>query len=196
MQANDLFAQITEQLIADIETGATKSWRMPWHALADAGTPTNVDGRPYRGINSLWPIFGVANQLLAVIAFSLGTTVLIKMGRKRYAWVTLAPLVWLLAVTMTAGLMKIFSAAPVGFLAIVRGLQAKVAGGGTATELAVWQAQIFNNRIDALVTGVFLVLVLVVVGASARVWWQLLAGRRAADLHESPYVPLAGVAVK
>ncbi|MCU1389742.1 MAG: hypothetical protein JWL72_3080 [Ilumatobacteraceae bacterium] len=54
MQANDLFAQITEQLIADIETGATKSWRMPWHTLADAGTPTNVDGRPYRGINSLW----------------------------------------------------------------------------------------------------------------------------------------------
>ena len=48
MHANDLFAQITNQLIADIETGATGTWRMPWHTLADAGTPTSVDGRPYR----------------------------------------------------------------------------------------------------------------------------------------------------
>ena len=149
---------------------------------------------PLGGINSLWPIFGVANQLLAVIAFSLGTTVLIKMGRKRYIWVTLAPLVWLLAVTITAGWMKIFSAAPVGFLAIARGLRAKVASGGSVTEMAVWKAQIFNNLVDAAVTGIFLILVLVVVVASARVWWQLLAGRRAPDLHEAPYVALARVA--
>jgi len=147
---------------------------------------------PLGGINSLWPIFGVANQLLGVIAFSLGTTVLIKMGRKRYAWVTLAPLCWLLAVTMTAGLMKIFGAAPVGFLAIARGLQAKIAAGGTAVEMATWKAQVFNNHIDAGVTAVFVALVLIVVGASARVWWQLLAGRRVAELHEAPYVPLVG----
>ena len=146
---------------------------------------------PLGGINSLWPIFGVANQLLAVIAFSLGTTVLIKMGRKRYTWVTLAPLVWLLAVTMTAGSMKVFSAAPVGFLAIVRGLKMKVAAGGTPAELAMWQAQIFNNTMDAVVTGAFLVLVLIIVIASARVWWQLLVGHRAAELHEAPYVVLA-----
>lgn len=54
MHANDLFAQITDQLIADIETGAAGTWRMPWHALADVGTPTSVDGRPYRGANALW----------------------------------------------------------------------------------------------------------------------------------------------
>jgi len=146
---------------------------------------------PLGGINSLWPIFGVANQLLAVIAFSLGTTVLIKMGRKRYAWVTLGPLAWLLAVTMTAGWMKIFSPAPIGFLAIARGLEARIAAGGPPTELATWKSQVLNNYIDVAVTGAFMVLVLIVVAASARVWWQLLAGRRPADLHEEPYVALA-----
>jgi carbon starvation protein len=148
---------------------------------------------PLGGINSLWPIFGVANQLLAVIALSLGTTVLIKMGRARYAWVTLAPLAWLMAVTMTAGWMKIFSPAPVGFLAIARGIEAKVAVGGSPAELAMWRTQILNNHIDAVVTATFLVLVLLVVAASARVWWQLLAGRRAVDLREEAYVPLVAV---
>ena len=145
---------------------------------------------PLGGINSLWPIFGVANQLLAVIALALGTTVLIKMGRRRYAWVTLAPLAWLLAVTMTAGWMKIFSPAPVGFLAIARGLEAKIAAGGSPAQLATWQAQVLNNHIDVAVTGAFLVLVLIIVAASARLWWQLLAGKRAPDLREEPYVPL------
>ena len=147
---------------------------------------------PLGGINSLWPIFGIANQLLAVLALSLGTTVLIKMGRRRYLWVTLLPLGWLLSVTVTAGLMKIFSPAPLGFLALARGLEAKIAGGGTAAELATWSAQLMNNRVDAVVTGVFLVLVATVVLACARVWVQLLSGRRAPDLHEEPYVPLAG----
>ena len=147
---------------------------------------------PLGGINSLWPIFGIANQLLAVLALSLGTTVLIKMGRVRYLWVTLLPLGWLLSVTVTAALMKIFSPAPLGFLALARGLEAKIAGGGTAAELATWGAQLFNNRVDAVVTGVFLGLVATVVGACARVWLQLLSGRRAADLREEPFVPLAG----
>ena len=131
---------------------------------------------PLGGINSLWPIFGIANQLLAVLALSLGTTVLIKMGRRRYLWVTLLPLGWLLSVTVTAGLMKIFSPAPLGFLALARGLEAKIAGGGTAAELATWSAQLMNNRVDAVVTGVFLVLVATVVLACARVWVQLLSG--------------------
>ena len=143
---------------------------------------------PLGGINSLWPIFGIANQLLAVLALALGTTVLIKMGRARHAWATLIPLGWLLAVTMTAGWMKIFSAAPLGFLAIARGLEAKIAAGGAEKEVAAWQAQLLNNRVDAAVTGVFLVLVAIVVLANARVWWQLLAGRRAPELREEPYV--------
>jgi carbon starvation protein len=130
---------------------------------------------PLGGINSLWPIFGIANQLLAVIALALGTTVLIKMGRARYAWVTLLPLSWLLAVTMTAGWMKIFSPDPrLGFLS------------GAAAAASPRQA--FNAHVDAAVTAVFLILVAVVVLANARAWWQLLAGRRAPDLHEEPFV--------
>jgi carbon starvation protein len=149
---------------------------------------------PLGGINSLWPIFGIANQLLAVLALALGTTVLIKMGRMRYLWVTLGPLAWLLAVTISAGLMKIFSPAPLGFLALARGLEAKIAGGGTPAELAAWGAQLMNNRIDAVVTGGFLLLVATVVLACARVWYQLLSGRRPADLREAPYVTLVNSA--
>lgn len=145
---------------------------------------------PLGGINSLWPIFGVANQLLAVIALSLGTTVLIKMGRVRYVWTTVVPLVWLLAVTMSAGTMKIFSAAPLGFLAIARNVEAKAAFGGTVAELITWRGQALNSRVDAIVTAVFLVLVGVIVAGNARVWWQLLTGKKSIGLSEEPYLPL------
>ena len=149
---------------------------------------------PLGGINSLWPIFGIANQLLAVLALALGTTVLIKMGRTRYLWTTLLPLAWLLAVTMTAGWMKIFSADPrLGFLTAADGLQKKISAGGPAAQLTAWQHQLFNNEVNAAVTAIFLVLVAVVVLTCARVWWQLLAGRRAPDLREEPYVPVAAV---
>ena len=149
---------------------------------------------PLGGINSLWPLFGIANQLLAVLALALGTTVLIKMGRVRYLWVTLAPLGWLLAVTMTAGGMKIFSADPrLGFLAAAADLKRKLASdGGTPPEqVAVWQQQLVNSHINAAVTGTFLLLVIFVVAANARVWWQLLVGKRAPVLHEEPYVALS-----
>jgi carbon starvation protein len=130
---------------------------------------------PLGGINSLWPIFGVANQLLAVIALALGTTVLIKMGKARHLWVTLLPLAWLLAVTMTAGWMKIFSSDPrLGFL--------------SAANAATNPRQALNAHVDAAVTAVFLVLVAVIVLANARVWWLLLARRRAPDLREEPFV--------
>jgi len=143
---------------------------------------------PLGGINSLWPIFGIANQLLAVIALAFGTTVLIKMKRARYAWVTLVPLAWLTAVTMTAGGMKIFSAAPgLGFLADANLLQAQLAAAGPG-DLAGLYRRIFNDRVDAAVTGLFLVLVALVLLANARAWIQLLAGRRAPVLHEDPYV--------
>ena len=152
---------------------------------------------PLGGINSLWPIFGVANQLLAVIALSLGTTVLIKMGRTRYVWCTLAPLAWLLAVTMSAGWMKIFASDPrLGFFAAAADFKARIAAAGAdaAAQVAQWERLVFNNQVNAIVTGTFLVLVAVVVIANARVWWQLLSGRRAAELREDAYVTVGAVA--
>ena len=146
---------------------------------------------PLGGINSLWPIFGVANQLLAVIAFSLGTTVLIKMGRVRYVWVTILPLAWLLSVTVTAGWMKIFSRDPrLGFLSAAADFHAKVASGGTAAQINAWQHQIINNQINAVVTGALLLLVLAIVVACGREWWRLLAEKEPLTLHEEPYVAL------
>jgi len=129
---------------------------------------------PEGGINSLWPIFGVANQLLAVMALGLATTVLIKMDRVRLVWVTLLPLAWLVTVTFTAGWMKIFSPDPrLGFLS---GMQRAAELG--QTKLATAQA------VNAGVTGFFLILVVLVLGACAQVWWRKLSGRKVPALVE------------
>ena len=146
---------------------------------------------PFGGINSFWPIFGVANQLLAVIALSLGTTVLLKMGKLRYIWVSVVPLCWLLAVTMTAGLQKIFAANPrLGFLSAAKDFAAKVAQGGTPEQINNWQHQIINNNVNAVVTASFLILVILIVAANARVWFQLLTAKKTRPLQEEPYVAL------
>lgn len=144
---------------------------------------------PLGGINSLWPIFGVANQLLAVLALSLGTTVLIKMGKARYIWATLLPLVWLCSVTISAGLMKIFSANPrLGFLSYASVLRGNIAGGGTEKQLAQWSQLLTTNYVNSVVTGMFLVLVTLVVAVSARQWLRLLTKRELPVLSEEPYV--------
>ncbi len=135
---------------------------------------------PLGGINSLWPIFGVANQLLAVIALSLGTTVLIKMHKQRYLWVTCLPLVWLLAVTLTAGWQKIFASdIRLGFLSAAKHFEKLTSAGGSAKDLAAWHHQIFNNYLNAGVTALFLILVILIVGSCARVWIRLMTGRHA-----------------
>ena len=153
---------------------------------------------PLGGINSLWPLFGIANQLLAVVALALGATVLLKMGRGRYAWTCFAPLAWLLAVTFTAGWMKIFSPDPrLGFLSAAAGLRAKIAGlelsAPDAPGLAALRAQLASNLVDAWVAALFLALVVLIVAACARVWFRLLAGRpgAVAPLGEEPFVPRA-----
>jgi carbon starvation protein len=150
--------------------------------------------------NSLWPIFGISNQLLAVIAFCLGTTVLIKMGRARYAFVTLVPLTYLSVVTFTAGIMKLFSAKAAGFLPALESakgqLAAKAIAGVPLTEakIAALERAVFNLRIDIGVTALFLVAVLVIVSGCAMEWISLVRGTKTAVLRESPYVALPDAA--
>ena len=129
---------------------------------------------PLGGINSLWPLFGIGNQLLAATALAAGTTILIKAGRLRYAFVTALPLLWLLCVTMTAGWQKLFHPdRRIGFLAQADHLSAELAAGRVAPDqIAVTQRVIFNNQIDAAATALFMVLVAVVVLDAARVWWR------------------------
>jgi carbon starvation protein len=133
---------------------------------------------PLGGINSLWPLFGIANQLLATTALALGTTLLVKSGRPRYAFATLLPLTWLLSVTMTAGFQKIASPdRRLGFLAQADHLAAQLAAGAIPPEkLLETKALIFNNRLDAALTALFMTVVVVVVLDAARVWWRELAG--------------------
>jgi len=146
---------------------------------------------PLGGINSFWPIFGVANQLLAVIALSLGTTILLKMGHRRTIWVPIVPLGWLLVVTMTAGLQKIFAADPrLGFLSAARELGGRIAAGGTPAQMDAWQHQILNNQVNSVVTATFLVLVVLIVCANARVWWRILTFKPVRPLQEEPFVTL------
>jgi carbon starvation protein len=136
---------------------------------------------------SLWPIFGISNQLLSVIAFCLGTVILIKMGKVRYCWVTVVPMVFLTCVTFTAGWMKIFSAKAAGFLPAIQRLEAKAVTGLSAIE----KNQLFNARIDVVVTTVFLFFVGLIVVGTAYECWLLLTKRKPIVLRESEYVAQA-----
>jgi carbon starvation protein len=146
---------------------------------------------PLGGINSLWPLFGISNQLLSAIALCVATTVLIKMHRARYLWITIAPMVWLVTVTFMAGLEKIFADSPkLGFLAHATALSNAIAAGKiAAAKIPETRAVIFNERLDAVVCGVFLLLVTVILLDSFRVWYGLLRGTRPAVSSESPFVP-------
>jgi carbon starvation protein len=144
---------------------------------------------PLGGINSFWPIFGIANQLLAVVALSFGTTVLLKMGKLRYIWVSVLPLAWLLSVTLTAGYQKIFAADPrLGFLSAASDLSTKIATGGSATQIAAWHQQLVNNQVNSVVTGAFLAFVLLIVSANAGAWWQILVSKKGRPLREDAEV--------
>src|SRR5947207_3846635 len=139
---------------------------------------------PLGGINSLWPLFGISNQLLAAVALCVATTILIKMGRQRYTWVTLGPLVWLIVVTMTAGYQKVFSTDPkLGFLAHA----ATLAGPAIPNAARL----IFNDRLNAAMALFFVAVVAMLVFTSAREWWLVLSRRKPAVVHEAPFVPTA-----
>jgi carbon starvation protein len=183
---------------------------------------------PLGGINSLWPLFGIANQLLASIALCLATTVILKMqlgagarnqgsatriGRPLFALVTLLPLIWLLTVTISAGVQKIFHPEPrIGFLAQAAALDqalpalrnkldtaratadaAAIAGAGK--EMRTNRTLRFNNRLDAVVTGTFLLLVIGIVVISIAQWLLLVTRKRIAALRESDPVWLPEYAV-
>jgi carbon starvation protein len=145
---------------------------------------------PLGGINSLWPLFGIANQLLAAVALCVATTILLKMHRQRFVWVTAIPLVWLVVVTFAGGWQKVFSPYPrIGFLARAAELQAALdAGRVPAERIAAQQALIFNERLDAVVCGLFLALVTLILADSVRVWVGVLRGTRDARVNEAPFV--------
>ena len=142
---------------------------------------------PLGGINSLWPLFGISNQLLATVALCVCTTILIKMDKWQYTWVTFVPLGWLSTVTMTASYQKLFAANPrVGFLSHARVLSAQaVSGAIPAPQVAATSRLILNDRLDAAVTGVFAVLVIVILAESARQWWLYATRRKRPVLNES-----------
>jgi carbon starvation protein len=136
---------------------------------------------PLGGINSLWPLFGIANQLLATVALCVATTIIIKMGKARYAWVTLAPLAWLTTVTFTASWHKLFDPNPrIGFLAQARSLVNSRAQNTSRL--------IFNDRLDAVVTGVLLALVAMILVESITLWIRVIVGEQDATVKEAPFV--------
>jgi carbon starvation protein len=145
---------------------------------------------PLGGINSLWPLFGIANQILASVALVVATTILLKMGRTRYVWVTLVPMAWLVTVTLTGSWQKLFHDDPrIGFLAQASGLEQRIAEGKLPeAKLAETRRVIFNNRLDAGVTGFFAVLILLLLAEAATEWYLILSGRRPATVRETPYV--------
>ena len=139
---------------------------------------------PLGGINSLWPLFGISNQLLSAVALCVATTIIIKMGRPKYAPVTLVPLTWLVAVTFSASYYKIFDPNPrIGFLAHARLLASGASAAAPATARLI-----FNDRLDALVTGILIVLIAAILVESATEWIRVLAGRKQPVLRESPFV--------
>ncbi|MFB7304135.1 carbon starvation CstA family protein [Heyndrickxia sporothermodurans] len=177
-KTNNLFANIVASAIITIG----------WAYITYQGA---ID--PFGGINSLWALFGISNQMLAAIALAVATTIIIKMGKARYAWVTIIPYVFLTVTTLTAAFMKLFSKVPaIGFFAHAKIYQDGIDSGkvlAPATDMDVMKQIVFNDRLDAVLTMIFIAIVLLMVIASFRVWYNILVKKKKAVLHESPYVP-------
>lgn len=147
---------------------------------------------PLGGINTLWPLFGIANQMLAGMALMLCAVVLFKMKRQRYAWVALVPTAWLLICTMTAGWEKTFSEdARVGFLAVANKFQAMIDSGNIPAQYTESQLTqlIFNNRLDAGLTIFFMIVVVLLALFSIRTALKALKSSEP-TANEVPYEPM------
>ncbi|MCD4838254.1 MULTISPECIES: carbon starvation CstA family protein [Neobacillus] len=147
---------------------------------------------PLGGINTLWPLFGIANQMLAGLALLLGTTILFKMGKKAYVWVTLVPTTWLLIVTMSAGWQKLFHEDPkIGFLSHAKIFKEAYDNGkilAPAKTAAEMKQVLINDYVDAALCAIFMLVVVVVLFSALRIWYQVLSGKKL-PLYETPYVP-------
>ncbi|HUS23567.1 MAG TPA: carbon starvation CstA family protein [Candidatus Binatia bacterium] len=145
---------------------------------------------PLGGINSLWPLFGISNQMLAAIALCVATTILVKSDRARHAWITAGPLAWLVLVTSTAAWEKLFSPElRVGLVAHARDLSAKLASGSIPADKLHQTSQLLvNDRINMALTALFLVITWLLVLETARVCWRWRQGRLDPPLAEAPYV--------
>jgi carbon starvation protein len=150
---------------------------------------------PLGGINSLWPLFGISNQLLATVALCVGTTVIIKMGKARYVYLTLIPLAWLVAVTMTAGAAKIFSSDPkLGFLSHAQWVKDAIASGTLPAgirSVEVANRLVFNDYLNTAVAAFFMLSVVVILADSLREWLSVLGGRKPAVSTEVPFERVA-----
>lgn len=150
---------------------------------------------PNGGINILWPLFGIANQLLAGIALSVATGILIKQGKLRYSWVTGAPLLWLAIITTTATWEKVVSSDPrIGFLAAANQMAAKLASGAMPPEQAAVAPQlIFNQRLDAVLAVMLSAILWVVIADMVRVSLRVMRGQPVPPNSEAPHVDIGSV---
>jgi carbon starvation protein len=154
---------------------------------------------PLGGINSLWPLFGISNQLLATVALCVGTTIIIRMGKAKYSFITLLPMTWLVIVTSTASLQKIFDENPrIGFLSHAQWVRDLVARGELppgVSDAAGAARLILNDNVNTAVASFFLIATAIILLDSMRTWYQVLSGRIPATTNEAPYQVSARVKV-
>jgi carbon starvation protein len=148
---------------------------------------------PLGGINTLWPLFGIANQMLAGVALTLATVVLFKMKRQRFAWVTVVPTLWLLLCTLTAGWQKVFHDNPkIGFLANASKYQAALDKGellAPAKSMEQMHQIITNNYVDAALSALFILLVLSILAYAIPACRRALSTNKPTTL-ETPFEPM------
>ncbi|MFE1246003.1 carbon starvation CstA family protein [Fictibacillus sp. NPDC058756] len=147
---------------------------------------------PLGGINTLWPLFGIVNQMLAAIALIVATTVILKMGKKKYVWVTLMPLAWLMIVTFYAAWQKIFSDIPkIGFLKQAEVMKEAAASGNlppTVPSIEAAERLVFNNTLNAYLTAIFMLLILGVLIDAMRIWYKAIKSDKPLETVEEPFV--------